>query len=111
MDELDRPLRPVPAPLPALLTGENADIYFLRTEAVLDGETGLLSPERDHHALAANLSLLLKDSELRRRLGRRGRGFVCERFCLRKQTAKLEQLYDRLTAESENVCRNRRKRR
>lgn len=38
MDELDRPLRPVPAPLPALLTGENADIYFLRTEAVLAAE-------------------------------------------------------------------------
>jgi len=38
MPELDRPTRPVPRPLPALLTGENADVYFLRTERVLAGE-------------------------------------------------------------------------
>ena len=38
MAELDRPTRPVPRPLPALLTGENADIYFLRTERVLAAE-------------------------------------------------------------------------
>ena len=38
MAELDRPTRPVPRPLPALLTGENADVYFLRTERVLAGE-------------------------------------------------------------------------
>lgn len=38
MTERDRPTRPVPQPLPALLTGENADVYFLRTERVLEGE-------------------------------------------------------------------------
>ena len=35
MPELDRPTRPVPAPLPATLSGANADVYFLRTQAVL----------------------------------------------------------------------------
>jgi nicotinate phosphoribosyltransferase len=35
MADLDRPLRPVPAPAPNVLTGENADVYFLRTEQVL----------------------------------------------------------------------------
>ena len=47
MVELDRPLRPVPAPLPALLSGENADVYFLRTEAVLraDGRDPIVSLE------------------------------------------------------------------
>ena len=38
MAELDRPTRPVPRPLPSLLSGENADVYFLRTERVLSGE-------------------------------------------------------------------------
>ena len=38
MAELDRPTRPVPRPLPALLTGENADVYFLRSERVLAGD-------------------------------------------------------------------------
>ncbi len=65
-------------------------------EAVIHGKTGLLSPERDDHLLAENLELLLADGELRRRIGRRGRELVCEKFCLRKQTAELERLYDRL---------------
>lgn len=38
MAELDRPSRPVPRPIPELLSGENADVYFLRTERVLVGE-------------------------------------------------------------------------
>lgn len=38
MSELDRPLRPVPRPLAAVLGGESADVYFLRTEQVLAAE-------------------------------------------------------------------------
>ena len=38
MAELDRPKRPVPRPLPAVLAGENADVYFLRTERLLAAE-------------------------------------------------------------------------
>ena len=65
-------------------------------EAVVDGETGLLSPERDVRRLAENLDLLLDNEELRLGMGRRGRDLVCEKFCLRHQTAQLERLYDRL---------------
>ena len=65
-------------------------------EAVIDGETGFLSPERDDQSLAENLARLLVDNELRQRFGAGGRKFVCERFCLRKQTSKLELLYDQL---------------
>jgi len=36
---------------------------------VQDGETGFLVPHRDAEALAAKIRLLLKDKELRRRLG------------------------------------------
>lgn len=41
-------------------------------EAVLDGRTGLLSPEGDVAGLAASLRHLLEDAELRTRLGRAG---------------------------------------
>ncbi len=47
MPELDRPTRPVPAPSPALLSGENADVYFLRTAEVLrrDGRNPIVTME------------------------------------------------------------------
>jgi len=41
-------------------------------EVVSDGETGLLVPPRDHHALAGAISRLLKDATLRERMGRAG---------------------------------------
>ena len=63
-------------------------------EAVLDGKTGLLSPEGDVRLLADNLDRLLADGELRRGMGRQGREYVCEQFCLRNQTAKLERVYN-----------------
>jgi nicotinate phosphoribosyltransferase len=47
MPELDRPTRPVPAPLPAVLSGANADVYFLRTQQVLrlDGRNPIVTME------------------------------------------------------------------
>lgn len=66
-------------------------------EAVLDGETGFLVPERDDNALAEKLDTLLDDRALGKKMGQRGREFVCERFDIRKQTAKLEAIYDSLT--------------
>jgi D-inositol-3-phosphate glycosyltransferase len=39
---------------------------------VRDGETGFLVPERDPRALADCLGCLLRDPELRARLGKRG---------------------------------------
>jgi glycosyltransferase involved in cell wall biosynthesis len=49
-------------------------------EAVVDGECGLLVPQRDAEALAAALARLLADRELRRRLGSRARANVVDRF-------------------------------
>jgi len=68
-------------------------------EIALDCETGLLSPERDVRSLSDNLDNLLSDGELRRKLGQRGREYVCEQFCLRTQTRKLERLYDQVVEE------------
>jgi glycosyltransferase involved in cell wall biosynthesis len=49
-------------------------------DLVADGETGLLVPPRDAPALRAAVERLLRDPELRQRLGRAGRSFARERF-------------------------------
>ncbi|MEV0717325.1 glycosyltransferase [Asanoa sp. NPDC050611] len=64
-------------------------------EAVLDGSTGLLSPEGDRAALAENLGVLLGDEGLQARLGAAAREHVTAHFDVRKQTGLLEELYDR----------------
>jgi glycosyltransferase involved in cell wall biosynthesis len=67
-------------------------------EAVRHGETGLLGPERDRAALAANLRALLGDDALRERLGRQARLHVATHFDLARQTRRLEDLYDSLVS-------------
>jgi glycosyltransferase involved in cell wall biosynthesis len=67
-------------------------------EAVLDGETGLLSAEGDRVGLAANLSRLLGDEGLREKLGQQARALMVARFDLRTQTARLEEIYDEVAA-------------
>jgi len=62
-------------------------------EAVVDGATGFLVPERDPRALAERLIMLLRDAQLCEQLGKAGREMVLERFNLRRQTGKLETLY------------------
>jgi glycosyltransferase involved in cell wall biosynthesis len=49
-------------------------------ELVSDGETGLLVPPRDAAALRAAVERLLRDPELRERLGRAARARARERF-------------------------------
>lgn len=66
-------------------------------EAVLNDETGFLVPERDDVALAEKLDTLLSDRALGKKMGQQGREFVCEVFDIRKQTVKLEAIYDSLT--------------
>jgi len=63
-------------------------------EAVLDGETGFLVPEGNDVALAEKLDTLLADRALGEKMGQRGREFVCKVFDIRKQTVKLEAIYD-----------------
>ena len=63
-------------------------------EAVRDGGTGLLVPENDPAALAAAILRLLTDRALRDRLGQAGRARAIAQFDIRKNTPKLEALYD-----------------
>jgi len=66
------------------------------SEAVLDGETGLLVPPEDPAALAQAIRRLLADADLRRRLGERGRGLVLEKFTADHMAHAFESLYDEL---------------
>ncbi|HYY88906.1 MAG TPA: glycosyltransferase, partial [Chloroflexota bacterium] len=52
-------------------------------EVVEDGTTGFLVPPGDTAALRDRLDQVLRDPGLARRLGRRGRELVCERFTWR----------------------------
>ncbi|MDM9582399.1 glycosyltransferase [Nostoc sp. GT001] len=63
-------------------------------DAILDGETGFLVDEKDDQALAEKLDILLSDRALAKSMGEKGREFICENFDIRKQTAKLEAIYD-----------------
>lgn len=63
-------------------------------EAVADGETGLLAPEGDVDALAANLRALLDDPARAAAMGRAGRERVLREFDVQAQTAELESIYD-----------------
>ncbi len=66
-------------------------------EAVIDGETGFLVSEKDHKSLAEKLDMLLSDRALGKNMGEQGKDLINERFDIRKQTIKLETIYDSLT--------------
>jgi glycosyltransferase involved in cell wall biosynthesis len=65
-------------------------------EAVVDGETGQLVPRGDAQRLAENLSRLLADAALRRRLGDAGRERYEHGFRAERMLAELEALYREL---------------
>ncbi len=67
------------------------------TEAVTNGETGLVVPERDVPQLARALTRLLLDADLRRRFGALALQEVRARFDARQLVGGLEALYVRTT--------------
>jgi glycosyltransferase involved in cell wall biosynthesis len=69
-------------------------------EVCLDGETGLLIRARDRTGLTIALNRLIEDSDLRRRLGQRGRAFVKERFSVERMVEDLYALYMKLFDEN-----------
>jgi glycosyltransferase involved in cell wall biosynthesis len=62
-------------------------------EVVLDGETGLLVAPDDADALAAALTLLACDPDLRRRLGAAGRAYVARRYVWDLCVNQMEDIY------------------
>jgi glycosyltransferase involved in cell wall biosynthesis len=68
-------------------------------EAVVQGETGLLAPERDVDTLAEYLVRMLTDDPFWEKCSERGKTWVWERFDLNKLTTQLEALYNSVIAE------------
>jgi glycosyltransferase involved in cell wall biosynthesis len=68
-------------------------------ESVVDGVTGVLVPARDAGALADAVTRLLRDPELAREMGRKGRERVLEHFTLEQMAAKNESYYYELLDE------------
>lgn len=67
-------------------------------EAVAHEETGLLVSERDTDQLTRALLLLLENPALRLKFGRAGRSRIERHFDLRRQSQRLEDIYDEITA-------------
>jgi glycosyltransferase involved in cell wall biosynthesis len=66
------------------------------SEAVADGESGLLVEPGNIRALAAAITALLKNQEQAALLGQAGRRRMESGFDLRQQTARLEEMYEEL---------------
>lgn len=68
-------------------------------EVVRAGETGLLLEKKDDTAeLAEKILLLLRDHQLRKRLGQQGREWVRNNFSWERIADDLEQVYDEVRA-------------
>jgi glycosyltransferase involved in cell wall biosynthesis len=66
-------------------------------EAVGHGESGFLAPEGDWRQLADYICSLIRNRELWEQFSQAGRKRVETQFDLRRQTMRLEQLYERVT--------------
>jgi colanic acid/amylovoran biosynthesis glycosyltransferase len=62
-------------------------------EGMLDGETGLLVPERDVDAIALSIRQLYDGPELRMRMGQAGKSFVEGRYGIHETTQRMLQEY------------------
>ena len=67
-------------------------------ELVVDGETGLLFEKEDVAGLAARLSLLIKDTTLRRRLAEAGARMIREKMSIGSSARRMEEIYESFLA-------------
>jgi glycosyltransferase involved in cell wall biosynthesis len=74
-------------------------------EVVADGETGLLVPPRDQHALADAIVRLLKEPALRERLGAAGLARARERFSAERMVRDTLAVYQRVTVRGAAAAR------
>jgi glycosyltransferase involved in cell wall biosynthesis len=69
-------------------------------EAIADGVSGVLVPERDYEALSRALLEAVEDRELLRRLARNGANVVAEKFDQKNQIRRLEEIYLAMTGDT-----------
>jgi len=75
-------------------------------EIIRHGESGWLLPREDRRALADGLSLLLRDTRLRRKLGRQGRLDAVARFSSQRFQSEINALY-RCVQQDDRVPRRK----
>lgn len=66
------------------------------TDAIEDGETGILFPAGDINALSQSLLQLIKDKNLREKMGNAARARVTEMFSMQEITQEMNALYSKL---------------
>ncbi len=71
-------------------------------EVVVNGETGLLVPPRDHQAMADAIVTLLRDPAIGARMGRAGEARVAERFSAERMVQETLALYERAVCRGED---------
>lgn len=69
-------------------------------ESVIDGETGFLVPRGDADTLRDRLLQLINDTELRVRMGRKGRERFLKHFTFERMLAKTIEVYEDVFAKS-----------
>jgi glycosyltransferase involved in cell wall biosynthesis len=69
-------------------------------EAIENGVSGILVPERDHEALSQALLRAANDVDFLRRLARNGANVIAEKFDQRNQARRLEEIYLRMVGDS-----------
>jgi len=84
-----------------IVSTRHADI----PEVVLDGESGLLSPEKDLDALTSNLERLIADPDLWGPMGSAGRVHVEKNHSIQTQIVKLERIYESLAGHQVSTRR------
>ncbi len=65
-------------------------------EVVIDGETGVLVPPKDAESLAEAILQLLQDDALRRKMGKKGRELVKEKYSNERMVKAHKMLYQNL---------------
>jgi len=71
-------------------------------DVVKDGENGLLVPPRDSEALADAIIYLLKNKDIRERMGENGRKLVEEKYTWKKVAEETDKLYLSLMMQKNN---------
>ncbi len=93
-------------PIEAMACGTAAIVTSATSGPEEVGAAGLVVPPCDPQALAAGASRLLRDSDLRRKLGQRGREWALQQFSYRRMASLTQQAYWRFL-EGEKGAENR----
>ncbi len=67
-------------------------------EGIIDGQTGYIVHEKDIDAIASRLELLIKNPDLRIKMGKKGRDFIKSNFNIIEEIEKLEIIFHDLVS-------------